>query len=253
MRLYVVSRPTLDINEVVRFLNDENVSWRRTEGTSESDEIIELAGRICYMSFGNLQSPRSNTDYIKNLIVQGHESVLEHVTWSFILTGISRGFSHQLVRHRIGFSYSQLSQQYYDESYAEFVLPDIIKHSKRAMEKWKEITKNNRESYKELLEYLKEIKIDGLSKKELNRLLYTAARSVLPNATETKIFVTANARSIRHFLKVRGAIQGDEEMRRVSAELLKVVTQDAKALFSDFHIEYLKDGSPIVIHNNGGN
>ena len=85
-----------------------------------------------------------------------------------------------------------------------------------------------------------------MQKKEIRRAVRSAARSVLPNATETKILVTVNARALRHFFKVRGSIPGDEEMRTVAAELLKLLQLEAPSIFLDFHIETLPDGSPIV-------
>lgn len=88
-----------------------------------------------------------------------------------------------------------------------------------------------------------------LSKKEYGRALRSAARSVLPNATETKIAITANARALRHFLAVRGSIQGDHEMRMVAAVFLKVFKPEAPSVFADFTTERLKDGSPVVVHH----
>jgi thymidylate synthase (FAD) len=87
---------------------------------------------------------------------------------------------------------------------------------------------------------------EDLDKKELNRAVRSAARSVLPNATETKIVMTANARALRHFFDVRGSIPGDIEMRLVAASLLEIVKREAPGIFSDFRTERLADGSPIL-------
>jgi thymidylate synthase (FAD) len=86
--------------------------------------------------------------------------------------------------------------------------------------------------------------------KERSRSIRSATRSVLPNATETKIVVTANARALRHFLKLRGSIEGDSEMRIVSAELLKILRAEAPNLFSDFSMQILRDGTPLVLHSD---
>jgi len=252
MKIYKISKPNINESAIAEFLNDENLDWKRTINSSDTDETVELAGRLCYMSFGDLQSNRTNSEYIQNLIFQGHESVLEHVNWSFIITGVSRGFTHQLVRHRVGFAFSQLSQQYFNEANAMMVEPSVIKKHPILSEQWKQVTKSAKEAYVNLLNSLEKIENGDSSltlneKKEIKRLKYSAARSVLPNATETKIFITANARAIRHFLEVRGSIPGDEEMRVVSAEILRLVSEDSKALFSDFYISYLSDNSPIVL------
>src|SRR5262245_17352395 len=110
------------------FLRAHKLTWRRTKGISSDQKLIEFSGRVCYLSFGKHQSRRNNSEYIRNLIRQGHESVLEHATYSILADHISRGLSHQLVRHRAGFSYSQLSQQYHDESDASYVIPAGLKH-----------------------------------------------------------------------------------------------------------------------------
>jgi len=85
-----------------------------------------------------------------------------------------------------------------------------------------------------------------LSKKERNRLIRSAARGILPANTLTKIMVTANARALRHFFSIRGDLEGDEEMRLVSALLFQIVSKDAPSLFADFDIEHLNDGSPVL-------
>lgn len=247
--LTLVVRPAFDAEAFLRAVAEEATGWRRTPNALPPEEIVEAAGRICYMSFGERQSPRTNPIYIRHLVEMGHESVLEHVVWGFVLTGVSRAFSHQLVRHRPGWSYSQLSQQYHDEKDAKFVEPEALKASPEARAIWRQAMDTAKRSYRDILAILEGADVVGSAgeKKELKRALYSAARSVLPNATETKLFVSANARAIRHFLAVRGALLGDEEMRRVSAVLLATLSAEAPALFADFAIETLADGSPMVV------
>lgn len=203
------------------------------------------------MSFGENQSPRTNTEYVRRLIEMGHESVLEHVSWTFLLTGVSRPFTHQLVRHRVGFAFSQLSQQYHDETDADFVVPSPLRKAPKALAAWQRAIQVYQEAYREIVESVREVEPDAeleLQKKEVRRAMRSAARSVLPNATATKIVVTANARALRYFLKIRGSIPGDGEMCKVAAELLKYMQKEAPSLFFDFHIDTLPDGSPIVRH-----
>ncbi|MGA3070328.1 MAG: FAD-dependent thymidylate synthase [Terracidiphilus sp.] len=247
--IHLIGRAQFDIEAFSAFLLEENIEWRRTSGASPSEEIVEVAGRTCYMSFGQAQSPRSNGEFIKNLIEMGHESVLEHASWTFMLTHVSRAFTHQLVRHRVGFAFSQLSQQYHDEHDASFVMPAHLESLPEAREAWVKAIEATKEAYASINASLFR---DGLSlsedldKKELKRAVRSAARSVLPNATETKIVLTANARALRHFFQVRGSIPGDIEMRLVAARLFQIVEREAPAMFFDFKTEKLSDGSPIV-------
>ena len=251
-RLYVLSRPVFDQEELERFCDDEYIDWRRTPGATAAEDIVEFSGRICYMSFGEMQSPKSNRQYIQNLIKQRHESVLEHVSWSFLLTGVSRAFTHQLVRHRVGFSFSQLSQQYHDETGAKFVMPEEVRDNPVAAALWLRLIEELRGGYQSVADNL-----DPRSEtwpsldKESRRAIRSAARSILPNATETKIVFSANARASRHFLDVRGAIIGDLEMRRVSALLYSRLHIEAPQLLSDFKMTLHEDGYPIVASISG--
>ena len=250
-KIYLISRPRFDAEMFLSFLKEERTEWARSPRATESEEIVEVAGRVCYMSFGEKQSPRRNGEYLHNLVEQGHESVLEHVSWTFLLVGISRAFTHQLVRHRVGFAFSQLSQQYHEETSATFVEPAHLQQSPQALQAWRKAVAVSQESYKVILSSLGELEgAPGLklTKKEFNRAIRSAARSVLPNATETRIVVTANARALRHFFKIRGSIPGDIEMREVAASLFRLVRSEAPSLFDGFKLENLPDGSPLLTH-----
>jgi thymidylate synthase (FAD) len=246
-KIFVIARPKVDWAAVFDFEKQE-ATWRRDIGATDAEQLVELAGRVCYLSFGDRQSAKSNADYIANLIERGHDSVLEHASWTLILTGVSRAFTHQLVRHRVGFSYSQLSQQYHTEESARFIEPSSISRDAQQQAAWREAVLSAHQAYRKFLSDVDigSPSLEGLNRRESQRAHRSAARGLLPAATETKIAISANARAIRHFLSVRGEIAGDEEMRVVSARLLEAVQADAPALFADFTVDELLDGSPIV-------
>ncbi len=249
IKVHIVGRPQFDLLGFLSFLTDSGMDWRRSPGAGEAEELVEAAGRVCYMSFGSNQSERSNAKYIENLIKMGHESVLEHVNWSFVLSGISRALSHQIVRHRVGFAFSQLSQQYHDESDAEFNMPAEIEGNQQAEAAWERAINTAKDAYSEILRALDEMADrgqGGLNPREFRRAIRSAARSVLPSCTGTTLFMTANARALRHFFSVRGGIPGDREMRDMAVELFRAVTKEAPALFFDFEIAKLQDGSELV-------
>lgn len=253
--VFLISRPYFNIHAFNSFLQMQKMTWNRSPEATHSDEVVEVAGRICYMSFGKNQSPRNNREYIKRLVQMGHESVLEHVNWTFLITGVSRAFTHQLVRHRAGFSFSQLSQQYHDETEAEFIVPSLLEKSTKSYDAWRRAMRLAQKSYREILNTLNKVQpscTGELVAKEIRRAIHSAARSVLPSATESKIVVTANARAFRHFLSIRGSIPGDEEMRSVGSALLRHLQDDAPSLFFDFSIAKLPDGSPMVIQKKAG-
>lgn len=246
-RLQIVSRPNFDEEALAAFLAADDLSWQPSSGASDGEDLIEVAGRLCYLSFGERQSPKTNREYIRHLIAHGHESVLEHATWSFMLAGVSRGFSHQIVRHRVGFAFSQLSQQYYDHRSAPSVMPTVLRRLPAAATRWREAVTRSQKAYAELLELLEEAPED-IAPRERLRLVRSAARTVLPAATETKLLFSANARALRHFLITRGTIEGDEEMRLVSAAILRLMQDEAPSLFADFRIDELPDGLPVLRH-----
>jgi thymidylate synthase (FAD) len=229
--LYLLARPQFT-PEYQRFLVANGVVWKEGEA-SDAERLVEFAGRVCYMSFGARQSPRDNAAYIANLIDQGHDSVLEHANWTFLLEGVSRSFTHQLVRHRAGFSFSQLSQQYYDQSEAKFLAPTGLEEDPIAYAAWRSAVDASRDAYRTIQSRLQRESSDRKGKERL-RAIRSAARSVLPNATETKIVVTANARSLRHFMTLRGAIEGDLEMRQVSGLIYAMLLAEAPSLVGDF-------------------
>ena len=122
--VYLVGKQMIGDAELDRFLADHGVSWE-SDSEVAAEVLTETAGRICYMSFAKPR-PGGNAAYLDHIKEVGHGSVLEHAVWNFIFTGVSRTLTHELVRHRAGFGYSQLSQRYVDESVAEYVEPDVI-------------------------------------------------------------------------------------------------------------------------------
>ena len=250
--VYLLMRPQFDESHrkfLDEFLPGEN-QWREEDRSTPAERLVEFAGRVCYMSFGRHQAPGTNADYIRKLISNEHESVLEHAVWTILISGVSRAFTHQLVRHRVGFAFSQLSQQYHDESNVRFVRPLGIDQVPELAQVWDKAVREAQSAYRTIIDRLATNTVPQLLEppREALRAMRSAARSVLPNASETVIVVTANARALRHFFKVRGGIVGDLEMRCVAARLLETIRPEAPALFSDFSIEHPSDGFPLVIH-----
>lgn len=247
-RIYVISRPGFEPDSLDDFLQHNSLSWAQDKAATQAEKITEVAGRLCYMSFTDDTSKITypNKRYIQNLIEHGHESVLEHVNWGFIIEGVSRSFTHQLVRHRVGFAYSQLSQQYHDESEPSFIVPFGLNKDSKAFDEWRSLMTRIKDAYKTMLQnHLSEEMLPD--SKESSRWLRSLARSVMPNACATKIAVTANARSLRHFLNVRGTIPGDYEMRSVCVGLLKILKEEAPSIFADFEVEVNPDDGEEII------
>ena len=171
-------------------------------------------------------------------------SVLEHGIWNFLFTNVSRSLTHELVRHRAGMSYSQLSQRYVDEANTDFIVPSIIEEDKELYEEWLSCIAKCSDTYKSLTQKITEkLKKKGKTGTDLKKTARQAARSVLPNATETKIFVTGNVRSIRHFLEQRGNAAAEWEIRQLANIVLDVMMTEAPHLFGDYSLTPLEDGT----------
>ena len=239
--VYLLGRQILDEAQLEAFLKDHEVAWESDAGTA-AEYLVETAGRVCYMSFARPR-PGGNAAYVGHLLEVGHGSVLEHAVWNFLITGVSRSLTHELVRHRAGFSYSQLSQRYVDESVAEYVEPDVIAEDPELHALWLETIQRTHQAYLILAEKLQRKFADEPDRTQRRKLARQAARSVLPNATETKIFVTANARALRHFIEMRASRQAEVEIRKLAVQVLRIMQKEAPNLFGDYQLLPLPDGT----------
>jgi thymidylate synthase (FAD) len=239
--VYLVGRQVVDQAAVDRFLADHGVSWQ-TDTEVAAEHLAEVAGRVCYMSFAKPR-PGGNKTYLHHILEVGHGSVLEHAAWNFVITGVSRSLTHELVRHRAGWGFSQLSQRYVDESVAEYVEPDAIADDPDLHALWLDAIGHAHRAYVQLVQKLAERFADEPDKTLRRKLARQAARSVLPNATETKIFVTANARALRHFIELRGSRHAEVEIRKLAVQVLKIMQAEAPHLFGDYTLVPLPDGT----------
>lgn len=241
-QVYVVGRQTIGTDELERFLNDHGVESWTTDTEVAGQKLCEIAGRVCYMSFARPR-PGGNAKYFDHLLEVGHGSVLEHAVWNFIFTGVSRSLTHELIRHRAGFGYSQLSQRYVDESDTDFVEPDIIADDPELHAVWLAAMEDSLAAYRKLTQGLA-ARLEHIPDRTLRlKTARQAARSVLPNATETKIFVTANARALRHFIELRCNEHAETEIRKLAALVWDVLRGEAPNLFGDYQLETLPDGT----------
>ncbi|MBA3344447.1 MAG: FAD-dependent thymidylate synthase [Gemmatimonadales bacterium] len=216
------------------------IQWKGE--ATDGERIAEFAGRLCYMSQHN-PAGRTTAEYLRNILKQGHGSVFEHATYVALIEGISRSCSHELVRHRAGWGFSQLSQRYVDESHAAFVMPPAILGHEALEAEWTAQIEAAQAAYVVAVERLMaryEWVEDKVHRRKLAR---EAARSVLPNATEVKIVVSANVRAWRTMLELRLGEGAELEIRRMAVACLRLLQQEAPALFVDFEIYQAADGS----------
>lgn len=259
--IVLVGKPVIEIDGVMRFLEEHGYSWPELEkklesmvslGDDDGEWLVEMAGRMCYQSWpkvGETTKGRSHEDHIKHLIEVGHGACIEHAVFNFIIWNVSRSLTHELVRHRIA-SYSQLSQRYVDSSDVAFVVPpaiqELAKKDPDTYRKWIEHCEQSRQLYEELTTKLSDMYKDVESKLERRKKARQAARSVLPNATETKIFVTMNARAVRHLIELRANPSADVEIRLLAVKVCKILQDKAPLFAHGLKIVKLEDGTEGV-------
>jgi thymidylate synthase (FAD) len=234
------SEPVLTLLARPTFTTPSHLPVNWTGQSTDGERLAEFAGRLCYMSQHN-PAARETREYLGNIKKQGHGSVLEHANYSILLEGVSRSLTHELVRHRAGFAYSQLSQRYVDESQASFVIPPAMVGEPALEDAWRAQVEQAQAVYVDLVAQLMERYGWVADKVHRRKMAREAARAVLPNATETKIVVTANARAWRTMLELRSSEGAELEIRRMAVAVLRLLQHEAPGFFSDFEIYVAED------------
>lgn len=204
--------------------------YLRGDGSAES--LVEHAGRVCYRS----ESQGNPEAFLRARLKAGHESIIEHASATFEISGISRACSHQLVRHRLA-SYSQESQRYVDMSDPSLVVPDAIADNPEAVAVWSRFMEQVRGTYRDL-------RALGVRKED--------ARFALPNAAATRIVVTMNFRELRHFFSLRITPEAQWEIRQMALEMLKQVLPYAPTIFGDTLAEIRALHPELIEEPSGG-
>lgn len=190
--------------------------------TLEPERTVALAARLCYSPVGvdelsEKLSEEAVENFVRKLAGLGHYSTFEHVSFTFAVEGVSRVLTHQLVRHRIA-SYSQQSQRYVVEHDFESIVPTSIENNPVAKDKFDTLMQDIQKVYSELVAL-------GVDKED--------ARYVLPNATETKVVITMNARALLNFFELRCCQRAQWEIRSLAQVMLQKVKEVAPILFEN--------------------
>ncbi|NMM63480.1 FAD-dependent thymidylate synthase [Clostridium sp. P21] len=206
------------------------------EYTPNPEKVIASAAKLCYSAVGideiqqNLEGDKSKK-FLDMLMSYGHESPIEHVSFTFVAEGVSRSLTHQLVRHRLA-SYSQQSQRYVKLSQFEYIIPPEIEKNEEAKKIYIEAMEATQKAYNKLADILKENYIkNGMNSPASEKKAIEDARYVFPNACETKIMLTMNARTLMNFFKHRCCNRAQWEIRALANEMLKQVREVAPVLF----------------------
>lgn len=212
--------------------------------TPEPEKLIASAAKLCYSSAGvddimEGLTPEKTEKFLNMLMELGHESPVEHVSFTFGIEGVSRSLLAQITRHRIA-SYSVKSQRYVKEGQFEYIMPPQIECVPEAKEVFLKAIHEDQRDYNKLVDILagkhyESFINEGRSEKEAGQLAEKKAiedaRYILPNACETKMVVTMNARSLYNFFHHRCCERAQWEIRELATKMLSILRQVSPILF----------------------
>ncbi|MFG6200242.1 FAD-dependent thymidylate synthase [Nonomuraea sp. JJY05] len=242
--VFIVARPSLDYDELARYLAEVGgESWleRLDRGDLDAQNLAEFAGRLCYRSFEpglnpNVVRIRENQDdYLRNILASAHGSVLEHVSFSFVLHNVSRVLTHELVRHRPGVAISQESLRFVRLDELPFWFPEWAREDDELMKRATAVLEQLEQFQLWMAEHfgLDEEGVPFSEKKHRTSFM----RRFAPEGLATGLVWTANVRTLRHTIEARTAAGAEEEIRLLFQRIGELMRREAPALFGDYVVE----------------
>lgn len=217
--------------------------------TPDAEKIIASAAKLCYSRVGveDIEkglSEESAKKFVEMLQSYGHESPIEHVSFTFAVEGVSRSLTHQLVRHRIA-SYSQQSQRYVRLDGFEYIIPPAIESDSKLKEEYIKTMNEINDRYNYFVQSLQDRFLSsGMDKKASEKKAIEDARYIFPNACETKIVFTMNARTLLNFYRHRCCQRAQWEIRAMADEMLQLTKEVAPSIFKFAGPSCLKKACP---------
>jgi thymidylate synthase (FAD) len=255
----MLARPQTNVAGLAGFLEGFDPELRFPEYLDDptqlpdSSQLCKTAGQTCYMSFGPRRTKNENAAaYIERLTSAGHGSVLEHASFSFLLYGLSRSVTHELVRHRAGTGFSQISQRYVSGAVLRFVERPEYQEDGDLHRLFEVRADRAAAEYGEMADLLLERQEGGASmlsadyKTDARKKVQQTARSLLPNETEAPMVFTGNVRALRHVIEMRADAHAESEIRNLALRLFLCAFTVDPILFGDYRIGELPDGTYTV-------
>ena len=259
----VLARPQSNVAVLGGFLEGFDPDLRFTEYLDDptrlpdSSQLCKTAGQTCYMSFGPRRTTNENAAaYIERLTSAGHGSVLEHASFNFLLYGISRSVTHELVRHRAGAAFSQVSQRYVSGAVLRFVERPEYQEDEALHRLFEERAERAAAEYEAMADKLLERQEGGASmltadfKTDARKKVQQTARSLLPNETEAPMVFTGNVRALRHIIEMRADAHAESEIRNLALRIFLCLRTVDPILFGDYELAELPDGTYAVSTKN---
>ncbi len=246
-QVYLIAETKIDYEQLSTMMSavgaETATNWlSRTRGASKSEGelLTEVAGRICYKSFGIGLNPNvtkireSSRDYIDNTLSKGDGSIFEHASCTFAFLNVSRVFTHELVRHRVGIAVSQESLRYVRPTQLRFWLPPELQDKRKEV---RAVVEQMEQNYRDLEKSYGWDKMNFDVKKRIT----SALRRIMPDGMATSIVWTANHRTIRHVITMRTAESAEVEIRFVFDKVARMMKERFPLIYQDFEYAELDD------------
>jgi len=252
-KVFLVAETKMNEEGFNKYLKEVNAPDWHTDAESDSEKLTEFMGRLCYRSFkpglnANVKKVREgNEKYMGNILTVGHGSVCEHASVSFVFHNVSRVFTHELVRHRVGIAISQESLRYVRLTDLGLWLPSCVEAHPKMVSLFQETFETLEKLQLEMAESfgLDDSKVDFNYKKQVT----SAMRRIAPIGLATSIGWTTNHRNLRHVLQMRTSRHAEEEIRVVFAAVGKICKEKWSNLYLDFSTEEV-NGLPEYVAGN---
>ncbi len=255
----MIARPMVDLSGMKEFLDgfDPALSFGLylddPVELPPAEALSKVAGQLCYLSFGPARSMNERaSEYLERIKESKHGSVFQHATFSFILYGVTRTVTHDLVRHQAGTGYSQASQRYVDGTRLRFVEATPFQRIPELHDRFIRRIEFLHREYHELGEILTIHQAQGIpilagaTKTDRRKKVQETARECLPNETEAPICVSGNVRAWRHICEMRASEHADIKIRAAIMNVFRCLRKEAPMLFEDYEVVTLPDGTEAV-------
>ena len=239
-KVFLIGESTVNKEGLSAFLNHLGAPEWTSNAPTDIELLTEVYGRACYKSFGTELNPNltrvrgSNEAYISNVIEKGDGSVLEHGVVNFFFCDVSRVFTHELVRHRVGTAMSQESLRFVRLTDLDWYAPVCIQENENAMS----IFIKTMEGLSNLQKDLTEIyELDDTNQFDIKKEITSAMRRIAPIGLATNIGWSCNMRTLRHVIEMRTKPWAEEEIRIVFAKVAEIAIERWPNLFADYEVE----------------
>ena len=243
-QVFLIGESVINEEGLSAFLTHLGVPEWTSDGSTDVERLTEVYGRACYKSFGTELNPNitrvrgSNKSYISNILEKGDGSVLEHGVANFFFCDVSRVFTHELVRHRVGTAMSQESLRYVRLTDLNWYAPICIQENAAAMTIFEQTMEGLSNLQKDLSELYE---LDTTNDFNFKKQVTSAMRRIAPIGLATNIGWSCNMRTLRHVIEMRTEPGAEEEIRIVFSKVADIAIERWPNLFADYSMDVIDD------------